>query len=79
MILPEKHIKNSESLLGIGFLILKFIKKKPLNIDDLWNKVEKNNENSKISFDNFILSIDFLFIINSLTMNSLGELKVETN
>lgn len=82
MIFPEKHIKNSESLIGIGSIIIEQIKKKPKNIDELWVNIEKlkgKKYSSTLSFDTFILSVDFLFIINAIKLNTKGEFEIETN
>ncbi len=82
MIFPEKHIKNSESLIGIGSIIIERLKKKSKNVDELWIDVEKmkgKKYSSTLSFDTFILSIDFLYTINVLKLNKKGELEVEIN
>ena len=42
MILPQKHIKMSESIFGLSAMILELIDK-PTNIDNLWSEFQKAN------------------------------------
>lgn len=82
LILPEKHIYLSETLYGIGGLILSLFDdfETTLTVDALWIKLEKKNKNKKIimdlNFDKFILSIDFLFTIGALDLEEGGKLKL---
>lgn len=76
MILPTKHINFSESLLGLGSYLLDNLDT-PKNIDDLWVKY-KSDLNSglyfaKHSFDNFILTVLFLYSIDAVSEKD-GEL-----
>lgn len=77
MLLPEKHIMLSESILGLGGFLLKFIIK-PQNVDDIWiefNKSVKSKEFPKYhSFDNFILALDFLYMVGAIELDSKGKL-----
>lgn len=41
MILPNKYVSNSESLIGLGALILNVIGKKSIPLDKLWKAFEK--------------------------------------
>lgn len=76
MIMPTKHINFSESLLGFGSYILSNIDT-PKSIDDLWKKYKSDLENklyfAKHSFDNFVLTVVFLYAINALTEQN-GEI-----
>jgi len=76
MILPSKHIRISESLLGLGGYLLKYLKDGPQTIDQLWFKVAKQNNTRKAfayhGFDNVILSLNYLFIIGAIDINSEG-------
>lgn len=76
MILPTKHINFSESLLGLGSYLLDNLES-PKSIDELWVKY-KSDLNSglyfaKHNFDNFILTILFLYSINAVSEKN-GEL-----
>lgn len=76
MILPTKHIKISESLLGLGGYILKYIGAEPQSIDNIWFKLNKQNNSKKPfayhGFDNLILSLNYLYIIGAININKLG-------
>jgi len=76
MILPTKHIRISESLIGLGGYIIKLLNE-PMTIDRLWFKYSKYN-NDKFpayhSFDNIILTLNLLFIMGIIDINENGEL-----
>lgn len=76
MILPSKHIRISESLLGLGAYLLKYISDGPKSVDQLWFKVGKQNETKKAfsyhGFDNVVLALNYLFIIGAIDINSEG-------
>jgi hypothetical protein len=63
MILPTKHLSISNSLLNLGAIILKNLTKEK-TVSALWNDVRKNQEIN--SFDQFLLSLDFLFILDAI-------------
>jgi len=76
MILPSKHIRISESLLGLGAYLLKYLNDGPKSVDQLWFKVGKQNETKKAfsyhGFDNVVLALNYLFIIGAIDINSEG-------
>jgi len=77
MILPAKHIKLSESLFGLGGFLLNLIKK-PITVDELWILFSEFNNTptypSYHSFDNFILCIDYLYMIGIIKVDQEGRL-----
>ncbi len=77
MILPEKHIKLAESLLGLGGHVLKLLDR-PKTIDRIWEEYSKINDTlafpANHGFDNLILSVDFLFTIGAININQSGEI-----
>lgn len=77
MILPSKHLRISESLLGLGGYLLKYLKDGPQSIDQLWFKVSKQNNVKKSfayhGFDNVVLALNYLFIIGAIDINSEGK------
>lgn len=78
MILPTKHTKLSESLLGLGGVILKMVKE-PLTIDELWEEYQKINNSKNYfpayhSFDNVVLALNFLFMIGAIDLNKEGKI-----
>lgn len=82
MILPSKHIKLSESYLGLGGFILGKLKT-PRTIDKLWkdftNVANTSTFPATHSFDNFILTIDILFSLGLVEVDPEGKLKRATN
>lgn len=76
MILPSKHIRIAESLLGLGGYLLSYMKDGPKTVDQLWFKVSKQNETKKAmayhGFDNVILALNYLYIIGAIDINSEG-------
>jgi len=76
MILPTKHIRISESLIGLGGYLLKFLRE-PMTIDALWIRFSKYN-NKKYpayhNFDNLVLSLNLLFMMGIIEINDNGEL-----
>ncbi|MCM3323294.1 ABC-three component system middle component 6 [Cytobacillus kochii] len=79
MILPQKHIKLSESIFAMGAIILSILdNQRSIGIDELWEKLKSKNHNDKIidnySFDKFIISLDYLFTIGTIETNENGGL-----
>jgi hypothetical protein len=74
MLLPDKHIKLAESLLGLGSFALQELDT-PKAIDVIWAELQEVTEANEFpayhSFENLVLAIDFLF--------SIGAVRVETN
>ena len=77
MILPRKHLTMDESIFGFGAFLLNNMPEK-ITVDELWRKYlaayDKNTYPVVFSFDRFVLTLDFLFIIGALNMNEKGEL-----
>jgi hypothetical protein len=79
MILPSKHLKNCESLMGLASILINEIDK-TISIEELWDKFEKINNTEKCptfhSFDNFVLSIDLLFLLDKVQLfeNKLAKI-----
>lgn len=79
MILPTKHIRFSESLLGLSGIILNLISE-PMTIDEIWYKYsEINNSKNKFpsyhNFDNLVLATNCLFLIGAIEIDSKGKLQ----
>lgn len=69
MILPKKHLSLPESYLGFGAYLLEQLIK-PMDVDSLWKCYSKALNSNKyqisFSFDDFILVLDFLFIVGAI-------------
>lgn len=83
MILPSKHIRISESLVGLGAYLLKYLKDGPQSVDQLWFKVGKQNDTKKAfsyhGFDNVVLALNYLYIIGAIEINNEGQIYNATN
>jgi len=78
MILPTKHIKLSESLVGLGAYLLKYLDK-PKTVDQLWTIFSKKINNTKKfpayhNFDDVVLALNLLFMIGAVDINDKGEI-----
>lgn len=60
MILPTKHIKLSNSLLGVGATLLKYLDRNR-TVTSLWNETRTLPEIK--TFDRFTLGLDLLFLV----------------
>ena len=79
MLMPQKHINLSESLIGIGGFVLGIVKNKEKTIDTIIKEVEKlidNTKNKKIynNVDNIMLSIDYLYSIGAIDIDENGRI-----
>lgn len=81
MILPQKHLSVTESLFGFGAFLLQKIKE-PISIDSLWEYYQDAYTNKqylvKFSFDQFVMALDYLFIIGAIKLSEGGVLCYET-
>lgn len=77
MILPTKYIKEDESLLGLGAIILNEISSKGEKLTSIWDSV-KDNENI-FNFERFILTLDMLYILGLIDMKNNEIIKVQHN
>jgi hypothetical protein len=65
MILPTKHISADYSLVGVGALLLRHLKR-PQTVTLLWSTVCE--EPTVSNFDRFILTLDFLYTIGAIEL-----------
>lgn len=80
MILPRKQLSVSESLFGFGGFLLQQLST-PATVDELWEYYKDSYANKKyavkFSFDQFIMTLDYLFIIGAIKRNERGLLCYE--
>lgn len=80
MILPKKQISLDESYFGFGAFLLQKIQN-PISIDNLWEYYKDCYDNKrysiKFSFDYFIMTLDYLFIIGAIKIDERGLLCYE--
>jgi hypothetical protein len=76
MILPTKHIRIAESLIGLSSFVLSTIKQ-PMPLEQIWEEYQKQYKSKKYpayhSFDNLILTIDYLYMIDAIDLNPHGQ------
>jgi len=82
--LPEKHVRTSESLLGLGAVVLSSLDGGAKNLDTLWADMKeldsvKRRVHGSITLDSVVLAIDILFAIGAVTMNREGLLEHATH
>ena len=79
-LLPEKHVRTSESLLGLGAVVLVVLEGKPKNLDTLWTDMKELDTvrpriHGTVTLDRVVLAVDFLFTVGAVTLNSEGLLE----
>jgi hypothetical protein len=79
-LLPEKHVRTSESLLGLGALVLVSLATEPKNLETLWADMKeldpvKRRVHGSITLDSVVLAVDFLFAVGAVTLNREGLLE----
>ncbi len=79
MILPSKHIRLSESLLGLGGVVLNMLKE-PKTVDEIWLNFSEINNTKKVlpayhNFDNVVLALNYLFIVGAISIDNNGKIK----
>jgi hypothetical protein len=77
VLLPDKHVRLSESILGLAALVLSFVDK-PTTFDTLWKKVQEKLDTpdwpAKHGVDNFVLALCLLNAIGAIDVSPAGEL-----
>lgn len=76
MLMPTKHIKTENALVGVGAEVLSLLERDK-TVSTLFRDVQnwrRDNDLSTIHFDWFLLSLDFLFSVGALRFES-GVLK----
>jgi hypothetical protein len=71
MILPTKHIPTHRSLLGVGAEVL-YILERPMTVSKLWDEIRNRKASvasaAPIDYRWFVLSLDFLYMIEAVTL-----------
>lgn len=81
MILPKKQLSLNECLFGFGAFLLEHISS-PISTDDLWKYYRDAYETKqypvKFSFDQFIITLDYLYMVGAIKQDERGLLCYET-
>ena len=71
MILPTKHMRPDRSLLGVGAQVLALLES-PMTMSRLWDEFRTQaagtGASAPISYQWFVLALDFLYIIGALDL-----------
>lgn len=80
MILPKKQLSLNESFFGFGAFLLQRLSV-PATADELWEYYKDSYTNKKypvkFSFDQFIMALDYLYIIGAIKEDEKGGLCYE--
>ena len=76
MILPKKQLSINESYFGFGAFLLEKLTE-PISVEDLWEYYKDSYTNVKFSFDQFVIALDYLYIIGAIKINERGLLCYE--
>jgi len=77
MIMGNKIVKVEDSFISIGGYILSILNGKNLSLDNLYIKFNESYPKNNISFESFIYTIDFLFMIKKIKIKENDILEVE--
>jgi hypothetical protein len=77
VLLPDKHIRISESILGLGGLVLSCLNRR-VTFDTLWKRVQEPLVSpawpAAHGVENFVLALCFLYSIGAVDVSPDGEL-----
>ncbi len=73
MIMPNKCLKEEDTLLGSSAVIFNNLNDKQ-TLSELWDKVKQ--EEAIYNFERFILSLDLLYILGIIDFNENSLIKV---
>jgi hypothetical protein len=63
ILLPTKHIPQSEALIGVGATLIRHLRE-PMTVSGLWEKVRA--EPNIGTFERFVLAADLLFLMGAI-------------
>ncbi len=69
MILPTKHLSEHRAIMTVGAEILRHLNE-PTTVSRLWEEMKASQGGKpsiRLSFDWFILSLDWLYLISAVT------------
>jgi hypothetical protein len=78
MVLPNKYLPISESLIGLSALLLDIIGNKQFTIDKLWELftkkyIDKNKIKVSPTYQKYIYVVEFMYICGFINYNIDGE------
>jgi hypothetical protein len=73
MILPTKYLKEHESLIGVGAILLRQLSI-PKTLSNLWE--ETKHLSNVGTYERFVLGLDLLFVLGLIEVNGEKIIKV---
>lgn len=73
MLSPQKHVKLSESLLGLGANILTVLSR-PTTPEQIYTKLDNNGLLISHDFEHILLALDFLYACGAIEINEQGKI-----
>lgn len=70
-LIPKKHISLEHSLIGFGSKVISLIGDSRVSLEYLWEQCNLNST-IKHSFDDLVLTLDYLFGIGVIMQNEEG-------
>ncbi len=74
MIMPTKYIKENESLLALGALILEEITDEGSTLSVIWDNLK--DDEALFNYKRFILTLDVLFLLGLVNIKNNKIIKV---
>lgn len=77
MILPNKYISFSESIIGVSSIVLSVLKDKKMTLDELWDEfistIKKNGKLKYLpTYNKFALAVNFMYLSKMINYNEKG-------
>lgn len=74
MVFPNKYLHLSKSLINLGSIVIKSMEKGLwYSADEIWKNIRNEANIKHYTFNDLILTFDFLFSVNSISMNDEGN------
>lgn len=75
MVFPDKYLRFNKSLINLGAILIKNIERKLwYSVDELWKCIKIEADIKHYTFNDLILTLDFLFSINGISINNEGKI-----
>lgn len=73
MFSPQKHIRLSESILGLGANVISLLSR-PLSPEQIYDRLKGLNLLISHDFEHIILALDFLYACGAIELNEQGKI-----
>lgn len=78
MILPSKHIRFSESIIGFSGYILSQLVSSAYSVDEIWDMCQSRKHGqvcfANQSYDNLVKALDLLYMMGLVELNEEGKI-----